>query len=235
MKRILFGLFSAAIMFSAPVFADLEVPGEDNPVLSSDTISLKDVSYNVVKRIDKNTVTIKVSTSAGTQFWVSDALGEQEKMFTLDGKATGLAIKDLTGDGTPELITAAMIGPDSSALYVFKLDAEAKKFVPMNFKYEKSDLARDFMVSDMYQENGQDIEFMPENTVRALGKIYAENAENPPAPGFYYFKLASDSFVCSKIEPVPTDAPDEKAPEVTAPDEKTSEEKTPDAKVPEKN
>lgn len=228
MKRILFVLFSAIALFSAPVFADLEVPGEDNPVLSSNTFSLKDARYNVVKRIDNNSVTIKAFTSAGEQFWASEPLGEQEKMFILDGNATNLAIKDLDSDGTPELITAAMTGPDSSALYVFKFDAEAKKFAPMNFKYEKEDLARDFMVSDMYQENGQDIEFMPENTIRALGKIYAVNAETPPVAGFYYFKLASDSFVCSKVEPVPVDAPKEKVPEAKPADEKKTEEKAPE-------
>lgn len=205
MKRVVTSLFFAAALSLSPVFADLEVPGEANPVLAENSFALKEATYNVIKRIDKNSVTLRVFNAKGEQFWSSDALGEQEKMFVLDGNATGLAIRDLTGDSIPELITAAMTGPDSSALYVFKLDSEAGKFVPMNFKYEKENLTRDFLVSDMYQKDGQDFCFLPENLIRALGKIYSEEAA--PVAGFYTFKLTDGAFVCSEVTPVPVDAP----------------------------
>ena len=206
MKRILLSsLFAAALMYTAPVLADLEVPGEANPVLSENSIVLNDAKFNVIKRIDKGTVTLKVLGADGKEMWASLPLGEQEKLFIIDGAASPLTVKDLTGDGVPEVITAAMTGPETSALYVFKYDAEGKKFVGMNFKYEKEQLSRDFMVSDMYQKNGEDIVFLPENQIRALGKIYDE--EKGPTAGFYFFKLTGDGFVCSEITPVPTDAP----------------------------
>lgn len=211
MKRILASLFCTAIIFSAPAFGDLVQPGEDNPVLSENSILLNEAKFNVVKRIDKGTVTLKVFTVEGKEMWVSSPLGEQEKLFTIDGAASPLAVKDLTGDGVPELITAAMTGPESSALYVFKYDSEGKKFAAMNFKYEKEELTRDFLVSDMYQKNGEDLVFMPENKIRALGKIYSE--ENGPSAGFYFFTLKNNEFVCSEITPVPVDAPAEPAKE----------------------
>ncbi len=224
MKRILASVFCTALLFSSPSFADLVVPGENTPVLSENSLTLNDAKFNVVKRIDNGTVTIKVFTVDGKEFWASSPLGEQEKKFIVDGTASPLAIKDLTGDGVPELITAAMTGPDSSALYVFKYDGQNKAFAPMNFKYEKEDLSRDFMVSDMYQENGEDLFFLPDNKIRALGKIYSEEAA--PVPGFYVFSLKGNEFVCSEITPVPADdnqktpdaptaSPDESAPTST--------------------
>lgn len=206
MKRILLSsIFAAALMYTAPVFADLEVPGEANPVLSENSIVLNKAKFSVIKRIDQGTVTLKVLGADGKEMWASLPLGEQEKLFIIDGAASPLTVKDLTGDGVPEIITAAMTGPETSALYVFKYDAAGKKFVGMNFKYEKEQLSRDFMVSDMYQKNGEDIVFMPENQVRALGKIFNEDAG--PTAGFYFFKLAGDEFVCTEITPVPTDTP----------------------------
>ncbi|MDD3147937.1 MAG: hypothetical protein PHD82_11580 [Candidatus Riflebacteria bacterium] len=205
MKRILASLFCTAMLLSAPVFADLALPGEDNPVLSENSIVLNQSKYNVVKRIDSGTVTLKVFTTEGKEMWVSAPLGEQEKLFTLEGAASPLAIKDLTGDGVPELVTAAMTGPESSALYVFKFDNDSQKFTAMNFRYEKENLSRDFLVSDMYQKDGQDLVFMPENKVRALGRIYSE--ETGPTAGFYFFELKENEFVCTEVAPVPVDAP----------------------------
>ncbi|HNX75805.1 MAG TPA: hypothetical protein PLM07_20860 [Candidatus Rifleibacterium sp.] len=225
MKRILASLFCTAIMFSSPVWADLVVPGENNPVLSENSLLLNNAKFNVVKRIDKGTVTLKVFNSDGKEFWSSNALGEQEKLFTIDGAAAPLACKDLTGDGVPEIVTAAMTGPDSSALYVFKYDGESKSFTAMNFKYEKENLTRDFLVSDMYQKDGQDLVLLPENKIRALGKIYAEDAA--PVPGFYTFSLNESQFLCSEISPVPTDAPADDSTTPAAADEMPSTDSTP--------
>lgn len=200
MKNILAFLLCSAL-FTSPVFAGLAVPGEFNPVLCETSFSISNSEYRVTKNIENKSVSLKVANSSGEQFWLSDALGEQEKLFTIDGASTSLSIKDVTGDGIPELITAATTGPETSALYIFKYDAEGKKFTAMNFKYEKTDLTRDFMVSDMYQKDGQDIVFMPDNRIRALGKIYSE--ETAPIAGFYYFKLTGDDFICSEVEPVP--------------------------------
>ncbi len=205
MKRILASIFCTTLLFAAPAFADLALPGEDNPVLSENSMTVGSSQFNIVKRIDSNTVTLKVFSREGKEVWVSAPLGEQEKLFVVDGAATPLAVKDVTGDGTPELITAAMTGPESSALYVFQFDAASAQFAPMNFKYEKEDLTRDFVVSDMYQKDGQDLVITEENQVRALGKIYSEEAA--PIAGFYTFKLSGEAFVCSEVTPVPVEPP----------------------------
>ncbi len=222
MKRIFASLFCTALLFTTPSFADLVVPGENTPVLSENSAAFNEAKFNIVKRIDNGSVTLKVFTADGKEFWTSSPLGEQEKKFVVDGAASPLAIKDLTGDGVPELITAAMTGLDSSALYVFKFDGQNKTFTPMNFKYEKENLSRDFLVSDMYQENGEDLFFLPENKIRALGKIYSEG--DAPVPGFYVFSLKDNEFVCSEVTPVPVDDT-QKAPE--SPDAPPADESAP--------
>ena len=81
MKRILLSsLFAAALMCTAPVFADLEVPGETNPVLSENSIVLNEAKFSVIKRIDQGTVTVKVLGVDGKEMWASLPLGEQEKL-----------------------------------------------------------------------------------------------------------------------------------------------------------
>lgn len=203
MKRLILGLICSASLLVTPVFADLEVPGEDNPILATSTINLGGADYMVSKRIENSTVTLKVQGAKGETLWTSAPLGDQEKLFMVDDQAVSIAAKDLTGDGIPELLTAAMTGESSSAFYVFKFDAEKKQFTGMDFKYEKAELTRDFMVSDMYQANGADITVMPENKIRALGKIYDE--KSGPIAGFYYFKHTDGAFLCSEIVPVPVD------------------------------
>jgi hypothetical protein len=207
MKRTLASVFCTTLLLVAPAFADLALPGESNPILSENSMSFDSSQFNIVKRIDNNTVTIKVFSRDGKEIWASAPLGEQEKLFIVDDAATALAVKDITGDGKPELITAAMTGPESSALYVFQFDAASAKFNPMNFKYEKENLTRDFVVSDMYQKDGQDFVVAADNQIRVLGRIYSEEAA--PVAGFYTFQLAGSDFVCSNVTPVPVEPPTE--------------------------
>lgn len=201
MKKIFSAILGTAMLFSAPVFADLEVPGETNPVLARETFKTGNLNLEIVKKIEHKTVTLQVKTAEGKDFWASAPLGDQEKLFIIDDAAASLKARDLTGDGVPEIIVAAMTSEMGSALYVFKLDEAAKGFTAMNFKYKDADLVRDFVVSDMYQKSGHDLVVTKDNQIQALGKIYSE--ENGPTPGFYFFGLAGESFICSKVEPVP--------------------------------
>jgi len=201
MKKIISAILGTALIFSAPAFADLEVPGETNPVLAQEAFKAGDLNLKIVKKIEHKTVTLQVKTAEGKDFWLSAPLGDQEKLFIVDDAAVSLKAKDLTGDGVPEIIVAAMTGEMSSALYVFKFDEAAKTFSPMNFKYKDADLERDFVVSDMYQKSGHDLVITKDNQIQALGKIYSE--KDAPAPGFYFFSLSGESFICDKIEPVP--------------------------------
>lgn len=203
MKKAITTSILAVLLLISPVFADLEVPGEVNPVLAENEFTLNGQNCVAQKNIKQGLVSISVRTKEGKPIWTSEILGEQEKFFIIDKNATSLAIKDLNGDKVPEIITAAMTGPDRSALYVYKYEPKENKFVPMQFKHEKQKVYRDFMVSDMYQKDGQDLVFMGDNKVRALGKIYSE--QSAPIAGFYYFELVGNDFVSTEIVPVPVD------------------------------
>jgi hypothetical protein len=200
MKSILQIFLLVSLLVVSPVFADLAIPGEENPILAEKTFKVNNQTFKVLKEYKDNSVSLSITTTTGKTIASKPDLGEQEKLFIFAGKATSLAVKDLNGDKVPEIITAAMLGTDRSALYVFSFDAQSKKLSPMSFSYKKQNLSRDFLVADMYQQNGQDIVFVAENHIRALGKIYKPAG---PIAGFYDFKLSNDDFVCVKISPVP--------------------------------
>ncbi len=200
MKRILQIFLLVSLLAFSPAFADLAIPGEENPLLAEQTLKVNNQSFKVVKEYKNNSVSLSIITMAGKTIASNPDLGEQEKLFIFAGKASSLVVKDLNGDKVPEIITAAMLGTDRSALYVFSFDAKSKKLSPMSFSYKKQKLSRDFLVADMYQQNGQDIVFVGDDRIRALGKIYKPAG---PIAGFYDFKLAEDGFVCVKISPVP--------------------------------
>jgi hypothetical protein len=202
MKNLFKIVLIAALICASPLFADLEVPGEVNPVLATDRIEINKVGYMVEKRIDKGEVTLNLKTSDGKIFCSSDPLGIQEKFFVTPVGTKNLLIADFTGDGVKEIVTAAMLGYDRSALYIFSVDVADKKLVPLEFRHVKEKLAREFLVSDMYQEDGQDFVFAKDNSIRVLGWVY--NINGAPVGSFYYFKPAGDYYVCSKIVPVPT-------------------------------
>jgi hypothetical protein len=186
-----------------PIRADLEVPGETDPLLAEIVFEIAGKTFTACKELRENSVYVKILGAAGQEIVRSESLGEQEKLFVLGEKALALAALDLNNDNLPEIIVPAMTGPDRSALYVFKFDVEGKKLIPFKFTYKNEKLERDFLVSDFYQQNGQDLVFLEKNRIRVLGKIYQEGAE--PVVGFYFFDLATDSFVCNEILPVPED------------------------------
>lgn len=200
MKNILQILLLVSLLIVSPVFADLAIPGEENPTLAEEALKINNQTFKVLKEYKDNSVSLSITTAAGKTIASHADLGEQEKLFIFAGKATSLVVKDLNGDKVPEIITAAMLGTDRSALYVFSFDVQSKKLSPMPFSYKKQNLTRDFLVADMYQQNGQDLVFVDDKRIRALGKIYKPAG---PIAGFYDFKLSKNGFVCEKISPVP--------------------------------
>lgn len=183
--------------------ADLEVPGERDPLLAETAFSQAGSDYSIVKEFRNSQVLLKVVGKDGKEIAVSPNLGEQEKLFIFAGQPVSLKIVDLDKNKVPEIICAAMTGPDRSSLYVFNFDQQKSKLVPLKFVYEKENLIRDFLVSDLYQQDGQDLVFLADNQIRVLGKIYRENAA--PVVGFYFFEFFLDRYVCTKIIPVPQD------------------------------
>ncbi|HEY9068984.1 MAG TPA: hypothetical protein VIV61_01935 [Candidatus Ozemobacteraceae bacterium] len=157
----------------------------------------------VLKTRDADEVRLTIQDAAGTNLFQSEVLGSEEKLFTLEGKPTSLALRDLTGDGVPEVITSAFYGPLASGLYVFTWDAAAKKFVPVPCIYPKFDLTRDLLVSDVQREDGSDMVIGADNVVTMLGLVYPDKEGAAPTKAAYTFAFDKGRFVHQKTEPIP--------------------------------
>ncbi|NLI77455.1 MAG: hypothetical protein GX442_13565 [Candidatus Riflebacteria bacterium] len=135
--------------------------------------------------------------------WTSENLGVEEKTFTLDGKAESLALKDLTGDSVPEVVTAAFYGPKASGMWVFTWSGADKKFVPIVVTHPKEDLTRDFFVADIQQESGGELVIGPDGKVTCLGLIYSEKEGEEPQPAQYVYELKDGKYVFAERKPLP--------------------------------
>jgi hypothetical protein len=195
----------AMVLLPLSLFAGLAVPGEANPVLATEKFELNGQQMTVEKRIDSMNLTLRVLDADGKQIFSSETLGSEEKLFVIDREATSLKARDLNGDKVPELMAAAFYGPNASGLYIFAYDAAAKTFKPMQFVHAAADLTRDCLVSDMRQENGEDLMFLSDDVVRALGMIYSTEPDVEPVAGFYFYKLTDGAFKFIESKPVPVD------------------------------
>lgn len=148
-------------------------------------------------------IKLVIRDAAGAKLFESEELGSEERPFTLEGKPTSLALRDLTGDGVPEAVTAAFYGPRASGLYVFTYDVATKKFVPVLCTYPKHDLTRDMLVSDLQQSDGSDMLIAADGTVTMLGLQYPEKDGGEPVPAAYTFVFKDGKFVHQKTEPLP--------------------------------
>ncbi|HOT29448.1 MAG TPA: hypothetical protein PLU72_14805 [Candidatus Ozemobacteraceae bacterium] len=157
----------------------------------------------VIKIQEGESIRLVIRDAAGAKLFESEELGSEDRLFTLDGKPTSLALRDLTGDGVPEAMTAAFYGPRASGLFVFTYDASAKTFVPVRCTYPKHDLTRDMLVSDLQQGDGSDMIVGADGTVTMLGLQYPENDGAEPVPAAYTFIFKDGMFVHQKTEPLP--------------------------------
>jgi hypothetical protein len=199
MRKVIY-LIAVFLLTISMANADLALPGEFEPVLAKAVFRHRGVRLSIEKVYDKEarTVTLRASNFSGENVWTSESLGEEEKLVTVMNRPTSLMVRDIDGDGINEIIAAAKTGLDSSALYVFKYDAEKQTFVPMDFTYEKEKFSRHFLVSDILQENNKDIIITQKGNIRATGKIYTE--DQGPIPGFYYFEANQGEYVCKLVE-----------------------------------
>ncbi|PKL45447.1 MAG: hypothetical protein CVV41_00185 [Candidatus Riflebacteria bacterium HGW-Riflebacteria-1] len=199
-------LLTLAVLASATLFAGLGVPGESNPLLASADIAINAVAgYTVDKVKDVDGVRIKVRDPQGKEFWVSNVLGDQEKKFFFNGQSSNLLIADLNADQQPEIITAVSYPPHNGSLHVFTLDKDQQGFVPMQFSNPQTNSSSEFLASDMLQEDGQDLTFVDNNRVRALGMLYPENEGAEAVASFFFYKLSGAAFTFDGSEPVPVD------------------------------
>ncbi len=135
----------------------------------------------------------------GEKVWSSESLGEQEKFITFSGKKTSLAIKDMDSDGIPELVAAAMTGPETSALYIYKYQACCNEFLPMNFTYAESKFSRPFMVSDLYDPK-QQRHYRHEKHITSEHQEKYTQKTTGPSKVIISLNLRTASFLCKYIK-----------------------------------
>lgn len=158
--------------------------------------------YEVRKVSQDGMITLQVLDTSSKLIWKSEEIGSEEKKFTIGGKAESLFLKDISKDGIPEIVTAAFYGPRASALYIFSYSSKTKSFEPIKCRFPKDGLVRDFVVSDIFQENGSDILFESDEKLKILGMIYPDDPEKAPTEGVYFFAFQNGEFIHTKTEPV---------------------------------
>ena len=162
-------------------------------------------TQEIQKVLSADGVFILVRDEAGKQIWKSENLGSEDKVFTYEEKGQKLALKDFTGDGAVEIITAAFYGPKASGVYVFTWDPTAKTFKPIMVSAPGDDEPRDLLVSDIRMEDGSDMIFQKDGKVRLTGMVYPEKPEDSPVGAFYFFEFEKGQFVQKKVEQFPAE------------------------------
>lgn len=135
--------------------------------------------------------------------WTSTNLGSEEKKFLLENKLTVLGLKDMTGDGQPELLSSGFYGPSASGLYIFAWDTKKRTFTGIPNTASGTPELFPHLVSDVPVESGDDMVVEADGTIRLLGRVFDPKAENPPATGIYSYRFIKDCFVLQTIEVLP--------------------------------
>ena len=198
MRKIL--LLASLLLTTSSLFADLALPGELEPYITKVNYKNNEVNYSIEKIYNQKEISVNLvaKNSDGKIVWESETIGDSEKLINVDGKAESVAIKDLDGDGTPEILSGGMNGANSSFLYVFKYDSSSKHFYPIAFTYPQNSFSRNFLVSDIYDPNNNDVIVKKDGKIRATGKKYTENG---PVACFYFFEMKNGQYECTAIEP----------------------------------
>ncbi|EKD84368.1 MAG: hypothetical protein ACD_39C00090G0001, partial [uncultured bacterium] len=100
---------------------------------------------------------------------------------------------------------AASFPPHNGSLHIFTLDSKQVQFKPMPFNNPQTSNSSSSLVSDLLQEDGQDLTFVDNNRVRALGMLYPESEDQEAVASFFFYKLSGDAFTFDGSEPVPVD------------------------------
>jgi hypothetical protein len=169
---------------------------EDKEMIKSEKFTLEQAGgeLSINKFFLGDEIAVEIVDKSGNKLLEMKGIGTQDKLFSLMGKATSLAVADVTGDQVPEVLASAFYGP-ASALYIFQFDAAGKKFVPVKFAdSDDVEMHREFMVSDLPAENGADMSISEDLVLTARGKIYPTSLEDPVKAGEYRFKFADGQF-----------------------------------------
>ncbi len=200
MKRTILSLAALVLLLASPALSAREI-------ITSTSFTLKGTGeIKIEKFFENGEAGIKITNDKGETLLEQNKLGTADKKFMFGGKPVNLALKDITGDGAPEVLTAFYSGYKSSCLYVYTFDEKEKKFKAIDFMNKSdSDLTTDFVPSDIYQESGSDIVVNDDGSLAILGTIYPKNAKETSTAGVYTFKYDKDAYNLVSTVPVPED------------------------------
>lgn len=159
--------------------------------------------FIVSKTLASDGVHIEMRDGTGRVVWTSPSLGTADKLFTADARASRLALVDVTGDGVPEVVTAATSPPRSALLHVFRLDAAQTELRPIPCVFPADGTSRDAFVTDLAQEDGQDLTILADRRIQTLGRTYGSAGIRKPGAGIYVFGFREGAFRLQSVREIP--------------------------------
>lgn len=147
-------------------------------------------------------VRLEVHDGSGVATWTSPVLGTEDKLFTVGGQATPLACADVTGDGVPEVLVAAANAPRGASLTAFRLE-DAGRFVAVPCAFPDNGVVRDAFVTDLAQQDGQDLAVLADGRIRTLGRTYESEGIRKPGAAEWFFVRDGAGFRFEKKNEIP--------------------------------
>lgn len=160
-------------------------------------------SLTVRKLLLATGIHLEASDQSGRVVWTSSSLGTADRLFVSGERRSRLAALDLTGDGVPEIITAASSPPRSGLLHVFRFAASGNQFEPVACVFPKDGVTRESFISDLTQEDGQDLSVLADGRVRTLGHTYASEGTGKPGAGMYFFAYRDGAYHFVRVDEIP--------------------------------
>lgn len=195
MRLIALFLLAAGALHAAPeLLATARFDAGDGTVLT------------VRKVLASDGVRLEVHDGSGEAVWTSPPLGTRDKLFTIGGRATPLACADVTGDGVPELLVAAASPPHAAALSAFRFEAP-HRFAPVRCAFPADEVVRDAFVTDLSQQDGEDLAILPDGRIRTLGRTYESAGLRRPGAAQWFFVRDGAGYRFEKQAEIPRMAP----------------------------
>jgi hypothetical protein len=166
----------------------LPVPGAPGQLLTIRKIKSGDV------------VALAGRDAAGKLTWLGPILGSADHPVVVRGRPVSLELVDVTGDGQPEVLAAAFVGPRASHLYVMRYKDGKDWLEPIPCEQGPEHAVRDVIVSDA--ERGEDLVVQANGTVEALGLDYSAGAAGPPPVARFRYAYRDGRYHFNGREPL---------------------------------
>jgi hypothetical protein len=105
MKKLIIVLF--AMLISLPMAGQA---AEDKEMIKSEKFTLEQAGgeLSINKFFLGDEIAVEIVDKSGNKLLEMKGIGTQDKLFSLMGKATSLAVADVTGDQVPEVLASAL-------------------------------------------------------------------------------------------------------------------------------